>query len=104
MSLYSRVIGALSVVNAQQQLNNDLKDYNEILHFHLDKIYSHPNMLKFKFLGGTPEDEEVKSLAMVELASIVKNRRNYEIQDNIYAARKKFIYQSIEPIFQQLCK
>lgn len=104
MSLYSQIIGAMSVIRSQNQLNHDLKDFNEILHFHLDKIYSHPNMLKFKFLGGTPENDEVQALALKELQSIIKHRKNYEMQDNVMAARKKWIYKSIEPFFQQLSK
>lgn len=104
MSLYSKVIGAMSVINSQNQLKHDLKDYNEIFNFHLDKIYSHESMLKFKFLGGLPSDEDVKVLAVKELQIIIKHRQNYELQDNIMAARKKWIYQSIEPFFQQLSK
>lgn len=104
MNLYSQIIGALAVIRSQNKLNHDLKDFNEILSFHLNNIYSHESLLKFKFLGGSPSDEEIKVLSLVELEKIIKQRQNYELQDNISAARKKWIYQSIEPFFQQLCK
>ena len=48
MSSYDKLLGALAVANSQKNLAGDLKDYNDILVHHLDKVYSHESLLKNK--------------------------------------------------------
>lgn len=104
MSAYDKLLGALAVVNAQKNLSNDLKDYNDILFSHLDNIYSHNDLLKFKFLGGHPEEAVFSSLLQTELDDIVSKIKAYEPQDNVQAARKTRIYKSIYEILVRFTK
>ena len=104
MSSYDKLLGALAVANSQKNLAGDWHDYNEILIHHLDKVYSHESLLKNKFLGGQPQEEVFTGLIQVELEEIVKNIKLYEIQDNVQAARKKWIYKSIYEIFARFTK
>ena len=104
MSSYDKLLGALAVANSQKNLAGDLKDYNDILVHHLDKVYSHESLLKNKFLGGQPQEEVFSPLVQNELDEIVKNIKLYEVQDNVQAARKKWIYKSIYEIFARFTK
>lgn len=109
MRVFNELVGVTRVSNSAHALNLTKEYFYQFLHESVAEIYSHPALLKIKFLGVSeerpaPSDEHLIPVIQTQIQKLSEKYEWFSVQDNIDAAKKKIAMAQVIKIFTDMLK